>query len=66
MVGKIPRTFSVANVALAILAKRAGLKHFYVPIIFRDRQGGEPSVPCLKFAAQAVHLYKNLRELLVN
>lgn len=66
LLGKIPKTFSIANVALAILAKRAKLRHSYVPIVFRARLGGHPSVPFLKFSDKAVDLYRNLKELLAS
>jgi dolichol-phosphate mannosyltransferase len=66
LLGKIPRNFSVANVALAVLAKRAKLRHGHIPIVFRARLGGQPSVPCLKFAVKALHLYHNLRNLPAN
>ena len=64
LVGKIPPTFSLANVALAVLAKRARLRHYFVPIGFRDRQGGTPVVSNLRFSIKAFELYKNLRDLL--
>jgi dolichol-phosphate mannosyltransferase len=66
LLGKIPDTFSIANVALAILAKRAKLRHSYVPIVFRARSGGEPSVRWPKFANKALDLYRNLKDLLAN
>jgi len=66
LLGKIPGTFSIANVALAVLAKRAKLRHEHVPLVFRARKGGQASVPSLKFAAKAVDLYHNLKELLAD
>lgn len=63
LVGKIPSTFSLANVAMAILAKRAKLRHYFVPISFRARQGGTAGVSSLGFASKALDLYKDLKEL---
>jgi len=62
LLGKIPPTFSLANVALAILARRARLRHYFVPITFRARQGGSPAVSSLGFAVKAIDLYKSLRD----
>ena len=66
LLDKIPPSFSHANVALAVLAKRAKLRHGHVPIVFRARMGGQPSVPCLQFGAKAFRLYHNLRNLVAN
>jgi len=60
---KIPRTFDLANIALAVLLKRAGWRQGNVPIRFRERFGGEPKVPLSRFARKAVELAAALRRL---
>jgi dolichol-phosphate mannosyltransferase len=62
-VEKIPRTFFLANIALAVLLKKSAVSHGYVPIAFRERYGGEPSVRLGKFTDKAVELVKQLAEL---
>jgi dolichol-phosphate mannosyltransferase len=66
LVKKIQPDFSLANVGLAVLVARAGLKCRFVAISFRARQGGEPTVPYAKFGDKAKELYQNLRDLLKN
>lgn len=57
----IPKTFDLANVALAVeLRKRPNVRHGEVPIGFPPRLGGEPSVPFLKFAVKARALLNQL------
>lgn len=60
-VDKIPGDFDLANIALAVLLKRAGWKHGVVKIRFRERFGGEPKVPLSRFAAKALDLARGLR-----
>jgi glycosyltransferase involved in cell wall biosynthesis len=61
---KIPRQFSLANVALAVLLKHdKTLRHGRVKIKFRERYGGEPSVALGKFGAKAFELNRQLRQL---
>ncbi len=60
-VDKIPRDFDLANIALAVLLKRAGWRHGAVNIRFRERFGGEPKVPLTRFAAKALDLARGLR-----
>ena len=60
----IPPTFDLANIALSIqLARQPHLREATVPIRFRERLGGEPSVPLHRFAGKAVELFRQLREL---
>jgi hypothetical protein len=40
--------------------KRAGRRETSVPIVFRPRAGGEPSVPLVRFAGKAVELFGQL------
>ena len=63
IVEKIPRTFDLANIGLAVLLKRAGWRHGGVPIRFRERFGGESKVPLARFARKAVELTGDLRRL---
>jgi len=61
---RIPASFALANVALAVLLRKDPTwKHAYVPITFRERYGGEPSVPMGKFGQKAIELSRQLREL---
>lgn len=54
----------LTNVALAVLLKKAGLRHGSVSIRFRERYGGEPSVAIGQFGAKALELVGELRALL--
>lgn len=61
---KIPPTFDLANLALAVLLHRdRALRISSVPIHFRDRYGGEPSVRLGLFGGKAVELFRQLRQL---
>jgi glycosyltransferase involved in cell wall biosynthesis len=64
ILAKIPSDFFLANVALAILLKRApGLRHGRVPISFRDRYGGQPRVRLSQFGFRALQLIRQLGTL---
>lgn len=61
---KIPADFFLANVALAVLLRRDhSWRHGAVPIRFRERYGGEPSVRLGKFGEKARELVSQLRAL---
>jgi glycosyltransferase involved in cell wall biosynthesis len=61
---RIPENFFLANVAVAVLLRReGGVRHSAVPIRFRERFGGEPSVPLRMFGSRAVELVRQLRSL---
>lgn len=61
---RIPDNFFLANVALAILLRKAkGIRHGSIPIHFRERYGGEPSVSLAKFRSKAFELISQLRSL---
>lgn len=63
-IGKIPASFFLANVALAVLLRKTpGISQGVVNIRFRERYGGEPSVPFSKFATRAKELVKQCRSL---
>ncbi len=62
---RVPKDFLLANIALAVLLKRAdNIRHGYVPIHFRERYGGEPSVRLGKFGSKATELYRQLQAML--
>lgn len=61
---RIPSTFVLANVALAVLLKKdKTLRHSTVPIRFRERYGGEPSVRLGNFGSKATELVKQIRAM---
>jgi dolichol-phosphate mannosyltransferase len=60
----IPTDFHLANVALAVLIRRDPTwKEARVPIVFRERYGGEPTVAIGRFGEKAVELVRQLRGL---
>lgn len=60
----IPSDFSLANIALAVLLRRdPSWRHGSVPIRFRERYGGEPSVQLGKFGEKASELVRQLATL---
>ena len=64
-VNRIPGDYSLANVGLAILlAKNSHCRCGYVPIRFRERYGGEPSVRAGVFAKKAAQLYSDTQRIL--
>ncbi|NJK90824.1 MAG: glycosyltransferase family 2 protein [Blastochloris sp.] len=60
---RIPRDFFLANVGLAVLLRRAGWSQGTVPIHFRERYGGEPSVTLGKFGTKAFELVRQIKLL---
>ena len=61
--GKIPTDFFLKNVALSVLLKRRHCNEGSVPITFRERYGGEPSVALGKFGDKAWELIQQLKKL---
>jgi glycosyltransferase involved in cell wall biosynthesis len=60
----VPTSFFLANVALAVLLRRErACRHGYVPIRFRERYGGEPSVALGHFGHRALELRRQLQSL---
>lgn len=60
----IPSDFFLANVALAVLLQKdPRWRHASVPIHFRERYGGEPSVRLGKFGEKAQELVRQINEL---
>jgi glycosyltransferase involved in cell wall biosynthesis len=65
LVDRIGPDFNLANIGLAVALKRApGIVHAHVPIRFRERYGGEPSVKLSLFGRKAVELFRNIRQML--
>ena len=60
LVDTVPAGFDLANIALAVQIKRVGWSEATVPIVFRPRAGGEPSVPLVRFAGKAFELLGQL------
>lgn len=63
LVDSISPDFDLANIALAVQIKRAKWREAVVPITFRPRSGGEPSVPLSRFAGKASELLAQLSRL---
>lgn len=64
-INRIHSRFFLANVGLAVLLRyQPGIRQGQVTIRFRERYGGEPSVPFAKFATRAIEMVRQLRELL--
>lgn len=59
----IPRDFVLANVALAVQLRRQGWSEGCVPIRFRDRYAGTPSVRLGQFGGKARQLVEQLHAL---
>jgi len=61
---KIPAEFDMQNVALTITLKRqTSLRWTYIPIHFRDRQGGANSINLRRIASMGWNLLRNLRQI---
>jgi dolichol-phosphate mannosyltransferase len=58
---RVPKTFDLANIAVALLLEPKGFVE--VPIHFRDRMGGHPSVKWWGFARKAKRLMRDLKGL---
>jgi len=64
LLDRIPADFFLANVALAVLLRREhSWRHGSIPISFRERYGGEPSVGLNKFSKKAHELIAQLRRI---
>lgn len=60
-IADFPADFGLANILVSvILQKGLGEKIGFVPIGFRDRTGGEPSVKWMKFVTEGWKLYTTL------
>lgn len=58
---RVPPSFDLANIAVALLLEPMGFLE--LPIHFRDRFGGHPSVRWYGFARKAVKLFRDLKTL---
>jgi glycosyltransferase involved in cell wall biosynthesis len=58
---RIPLDFNLANIAMALLLEPQGF--IEVPIHFRDRSGGHPTVRMWGFAPKALRLHRDLFKL---
>lgn len=58
---RVPPSFDLANIAVALLLEPMGFLE--LPIHFRDRLGGHPSVRWYGFARKAVKLFRDLKTL---
>jgi glycosyltransferase involved in cell wall biosynthesis len=58
---RVPADFNLANIAMAILLEPEGFVE--VPIHFRDRMGGHPTVRLWGFAPKALRLHRDLFRL---
>lgn len=67
VIEKIPPDFFLANVGLAVLLRRDTFgRQGVVPIRFRERYGGEPSVQLSKFGMRAVELVQQLNRIRIH
>jgi dolichol-phosphate mannosyltransferase len=62
--GRIPPTFDLANIAVALILEPRGSEE--IPIHFRERSGGNASVRWIGFARKALRLLKDIRSLEVS
>ena len=58
---RVPADFNLANIAMALLLEPEGFEE--VPIHFRDRIGGHPTVRLWGFVPKAVRLHRDLFRL---
>ena len=58
---RVPADFNLANIAMALLLEPEGFVE--VPIHFRDRMGGHPTVRLWGFAPKALRLHRDLLRL---
>lgn len=60
MAYKVPADFHLANILISVLSNKQQ-KIKWVPIHFRDRSGGSPSVKTFSFVKHGFKLYKQLK-----
>lgn len=58
-----PASIHLYNVALSVQLARMGWKHHYVPLRFRRRHGGTPSMKPLQLAQKLVDLNQDLAQM---
>lgn len=60
IVDRVPKDFHLANIYVSVLSKQlGGIK--WVPIHFRDRAGGSPSVKTISFVKHGFKLFRQLK-----
>ncbi len=63
-VSRIPPDFGLANIALAVLLSGdPECSHSFVPIHFRQRTGGTPSIKPSMFGRKALELYRDIQKM---
>lgn len=67
-VNAIPQTLSLANIALAVLLRKQAseIRHASIPIRFRQRYGGEPTVKFTRFGNMALELFRQLKGMMAS
>lgn len=61
---RVPEKFFLSNVALAVLLRRdPAIRESAIPIRFRERYGGEPTVSARQFQGKALELICDLPKL---
>ena len=61
---RIPASFDIHNVAVTYVLKHTqGIRWEYVPIVFRDRQGGSNSINIFNIARMGIGMLIDLRKL---
>jgi len=64
VIERVPKDFHLSNIALSVLLKKERrLRHCYIPIRFRERYGGEPSVAIAQFGSKALELINSLKSI---
>ncbi len=64
---RVPRDFQIHNVALTLALKRdAALRWKYIPITFRERQGGTGSINPSKIVRLGLEMLRELRKVQEN
>ena len=62
--GRIPADFDMQNVAMTLALKRArGLRWRYIPIHFRNRQGGTNSINLQRIMRMGLTLVTSLKRI---
>lgn len=62
---KVPKDFHLANILVSVLCQKQA-KIAWIPIHFRDRSGGSPSVKTFSFVKHGFKLFKQLRAAVKN
>jgi hypothetical protein len=60
IINKVPEDFYLANIYVSVLSKRHA-KICWIPIHFRNRYGGTPSIKAISFVKHGITLFRQLR-----